>query len=125
MNRPGVIHPGAIQSSSAREAQPECTRGAADSPSAGSEKTTEVSNSYPHASHDQKLPTHRSLTYLESLTAIEAAWQLGQRWFAFSLIRFTSICYKDIPSHLQKDGGLVPFALIAPETPGLPNETDN
>jgi hypothetical protein len=24
-----------------------------------------------------------------------------------------------------KDGGLVPFALIAPETPSLPNETDN
>ena len=90
-----------------------------------SENTTVVSNSYPHASQDHKLPTHRSLTYLESLTAIEAAWQLGQRWFAFSLIRFTSICYKDIPSHLQKDGGLVPFALIAPETPGLPNETDN
>jgi hypothetical protein len=26
---------------------------------------------------------------------------------------------------LAKDGGLVPFALIAPETPSLPNETDN
>jgi hypothetical protein len=57
-----------------------------------SENTTVVSKSYPHASQDHKLPTHRSLTYLESLTAIEAAWQLGQRWCAFSLIRFTSIC---------------------------------
>jgi hypothetical protein len=61
-----------------------------------SEKATEVSNSYPHASQDQKLLTHRSLTYLESLTAIDAAWQLGQRWCAFSLIRFASIRCKDI-----------------------------
>jgi hypothetical protein len=61
-----------------------------------SENTTVVSNSYPHASQDHKLPTHRSLTYLESLTAIEAAWQLGQRWCAFPLTRFTSNCYKDI-----------------------------
>jgi hypothetical protein len=71
-----------------------------------SENTTVVSNSYPHASQDHKLPTHRSLTYLESLTAIEAAWQLGQRWCAFSLIRFTSICHKDVPSHLQKMAAL-------------------